>query len=248
MTDEFRGFNFGKEHGLPDDDVRDILQTRDGSLWILTQQGLARFDGAGFTVFDRANNPEFQSDDPRVLAEDNQGNLWVGGKNLLLRMSGNSLQRVTVAGSEKIGQAYKICADPTGLVWIGGDSTVARVTDEGVTIFGPESGLRTGGHVKALEVDQAGKLFVGTFNGLFCFDAKRQRFERADPQPYSEDRPIAALALHAARRGNLWGMFDRLQDSKSFYLQRPWVQMHREDAWVTSANRGTTNFPIGYGL
>jgi ligand-binding sensor domain-containing protein/signal transduction histidine kinase len=248
MSDEFTGFNFGKQHGLPDDDVRDILQTRDGSLWILTQQGLARFDGTGFTVFDRANSPEFQSDDPRVLAEDSQGDLWIGGKNLLLRMSGNSLQRVTIAGSDKIGQAYRICADPGGLVWIGGESTVARVTEKGVTIFGPESGLYTGGHVQALQVDHAGKLFAGTFNGLFCFDGQRQRFERADPQPHSEDEPIAALALHAVPRGDLWGMFDRLNNSRTFYLQQPWVQMRRDEAWVTPANGGATNFAIGYGL
>jgi len=32
MSDEFVAFGYGREHGLPDDEVRDILQTHDGYL------------------------------------------------------------------------------------------------------------------------------------------------------------------------------------------------------------------------
>src|SRR5690242_20169442 len=66
------------EHGLPDDRVKAILQTRDGYLWVATQRGLARFDGLRFTVFDHANTPELVNDDCISLAEDSEGNLWIG--------------------------------------------------------------------------------------------------------------------------------------------------------------------------
>lgn len=39
-------------HGLPQNLVTDLVQTRDGYLWIGTGNGLARFDGVAFTVFD----------------------------------------------------------------------------------------------------------------------------------------------------------------------------------------------------
>ncbi|MCL4787212.1 MAG: hypothetical protein KJ070_10520 [Verrucomicrobia bacterium] len=248
MTDEFTGFNFGKEHGLPDDDVRDILQTRDGFLWILTQQGLARFDGTGFTVFDRANNPEFQSDDPRALAEDKQGTLWVGGKNLLLRMSHNSLQRVELAGSEKTVHAFQLCAAPDGGMWVGGDSTVALVEDGSVRIFGPESGLETGGMVRALQVDPAGTLYVGTFNGFFRLDAARQQFEHSAVTSHSPGKEIAALALHASRSHQFLGMFAEWHDPKYFHGFRGWVALQRGDAWESPVRVGETNFPFSYGL
>ena len=90
MNDEFFAVGYGKEQGLPDLQVRDILQTRDGFLWILTQGGLARFDGTAFRVFNHANTPELNSDNAYALAEDIRGNLWVGGIRLLLRMSGNT--------------------------------------------------------------------------------------------------------------------------------------------------------------
>src|ERR1039458_7955266 len=44
--------------GLPHNSIRAIAQTRDGYLWVITSDGLARFDGVGFTVFTAAHTPE----------------------------------------------------------------------------------------------------------------------------------------------------------------------------------------------
>ncbi len=43
------------EDGLPQNSINDIVQTRDGYLWLATFGGLIRFDGITFKVFDRAN-------------------------------------------------------------------------------------------------------------------------------------------------------------------------------------------------
>ena len=40
-----------QEHGLPQDTIRAIVQTTDGYLWLGTDEGLARFDGYDFVVF-----------------------------------------------------------------------------------------------------------------------------------------------------------------------------------------------------
>src|SRR5262249_7190263 len=45
------------EHGLPKNSVQAITQTSDGYLWLGTQEGLVRFDGIQFTVFDSTNSP-----------------------------------------------------------------------------------------------------------------------------------------------------------------------------------------------
>jgi hypothetical protein len=44
-------------NGLPQDSVRAIAQTADGYLWFATTDGLARFDGVNFTVFNDSNTP-----------------------------------------------------------------------------------------------------------------------------------------------------------------------------------------------
>src|SRR5690349_3334329 len=58
--------------GLPRNYVKAILQTRDGYLWIGTQAGLVRFDGARFTIYTSTNTPALVSQNIRVLVEDRQ--------------------------------------------------------------------------------------------------------------------------------------------------------------------------------
>src|SRR5262245_33486767 len=47
--------------GLPEDEINSLLQTREGYVWIATNAGLARFDGARFRVFTPENTPEMRS-------------------------------------------------------------------------------------------------------------------------------------------------------------------------------------------
>jgi ligand-binding sensor domain-containing protein len=42
--------------GLPPG-VESIAQTQDGYMWFATQDGVARFDGAQFRIFDKNNTP-----------------------------------------------------------------------------------------------------------------------------------------------------------------------------------------------
>jgi hypothetical protein len=44
-----------QERGLPQDTIRAITQTKDGYLWLGTDEGLARFDGYEFVVFNKTN-------------------------------------------------------------------------------------------------------------------------------------------------------------------------------------------------
>src|SRR5947208_16772099 len=66
------------EQGLPQNSVQAVLQTRDGYLWFGTQEGLVRFDGVRFEIFDRSNTKALGHNDVAALLEDRLGTLWVG--------------------------------------------------------------------------------------------------------------------------------------------------------------------------
>src|ERR1700733_3774792 len=70
--------SWGNEEGLPQSSVISVIQTRDGYLWLGTLNGLVRFDGIHFTVFDGNNTPGLGSDRIVYLFEDSRTNLWVG--------------------------------------------------------------------------------------------------------------------------------------------------------------------------
>jgi ligand-binding sensor domain-containing protein len=73
---QYRFDHWTADNGLPQNSVRDIVQTRDGYLWLATLDGLVRFDGVRFTVFNKSNSPGIISNRFLQLYEDGQGDLW----------------------------------------------------------------------------------------------------------------------------------------------------------------------------
>lgn len=69
------------DDGLPQNSINAIANTQDEFLWLGTQEGLVRFDGLEFKVFNRSNQDAFSSDDIRVLTLDPRGVLWIGTRD-----------------------------------------------------------------------------------------------------------------------------------------------------------------------
>jgi signal transduction histidine kinase/ligand-binding sensor domain-containing protein/CheY-like chemotaxis protein/protocatechuate 3,4-dioxygenase beta subunit len=63
-------------HGLPSSDLRDLLFTPDGALWIASANGLCRFDGRQFIVFQQQHG--LISNGITCLAAGPDGQLWLG--------------------------------------------------------------------------------------------------------------------------------------------------------------------------
>ena len=62
--------------GLPNSIIADIAQSKDGSIWFATKQGISRFDGFRFTNYDTANSNLSGNEINALLVEEN--GLWVG--------------------------------------------------------------------------------------------------------------------------------------------------------------------------
>ncbi len=77
-TAQYRIDHWTADDGLPQNSVYEIVQTRDGYLWLATVDGLARFDGARFTIFNKSNSPGIVNNRFISLFEAANGNLWAG--------------------------------------------------------------------------------------------------------------------------------------------------------------------------
>ncbi len=85
--------SFAIDAGLPSDVAQNVLQTRDGYLWIGTEGGLLRFDGARFLTYRVATTPELGHNLIRALYEDDQGTLWIGTQAGLSYYKDGRIQR-----------------------------------------------------------------------------------------------------------------------------------------------------------
>lgn len=113
---------WGKEEGLPQESVKKVLQTRDGYIWVGTQEGLARFDGVHFTIFNTQNSPGLESDNIHDLAQDGEGNLWIFANSGLSRYRDGVIRNFTPRG-EKSG-------DRVSKIWIGRDRRLYVASDD----------------------------------------------------------------------------------------------------------------------
>jgi PAS domain S-box-containing protein len=85
------------EDGLHSNKIRAVIQTRDGYLWLATAQGLARFDGSQFTIFNGTTHPELGGGGFFAALEAPDGALWFGGDHGLFRWQNGRFDRFTTA-------------------------------------------------------------------------------------------------------------------------------------------------------
>ena len=81
---------WGIDEGIPENSIVGLVQTSDGYLWFGTRDGLVRFDGARFTVFNRLNTPALRSNVILTIHKASDGVLWIGTDNGLVRYDGGS--------------------------------------------------------------------------------------------------------------------------------------------------------------
>lgn len=169
-------------HGLPQNAVQAICQSRDGYLWLGTQEGLARFDGLEFTVYDRRNTPLMTNSTVQAILEDREGSIWVGTEGGgVLRLRGDDWTGFTAMAGLPNDIVYALLQDREGAIWAGTYSGAGRFKDGRWARFGTAEGL-TDGRINALFEDRAGTLWVATDGGgLFTFGEGRFRAHPANP-------------------------------------------------------------------
>jgi signal transduction histidine kinase/ligand-binding sensor domain-containing protein len=109
--------------GLPQNSVRAILQSSDGYLWVATQDGLARFDGVRFTVFNKGNTPGIPANRVMALHEDRESNLWIGlDDGNLVRFHGNVFTPLDMRDGLPNGSIQSIGGLDDGGIWIAANN------------------------------------------------------------------------------------------------------------------------------
>ena len=164
------------QDGLPQNSIHAILQTREGYLWFGTYEGLVRFNGVSFVVYDTRNTAALKSNSAWALLEDRLGTLWVGTLGGgVVRSRGGVFTRYGVREGLPSEYASALCEDAGGTLWAGTDQGLARF--DGTTFRAvalPGSPERPS--IRSLLADPAGGLWIGTASeGLLRWDGKAVR-------------------------------------------------------------------------
>lgn len=200
---EFVHDRWSVDSGLPQTTIAsDIVQTPDGYLWFGTHEGLARFNGHQFRVFNTDNAPALGSNGILQLAVARNGDLLIG-----LRDGGlaryHAGQITAVAMPDVQAGVLAIVEEPDGTLWIGtrGAGLLRLPADgsEPAWLHGPAA--LPDDVVVALMPSPDGFLWVGTRQGL-----ARLHWEDGQARISAEPGlPVLSVAdLMRARDGRLW--------------------------------------------
>jgi len=186
--------------GLPQNSALAIEQTPDGYLWVGTQEGLARFDGVRFVVYDRRQVPELHSSLINALDTDAAGRLWIGtsaGPTLLE----NGRFREIGAGDHLATVAiHAVLASRDGEVWFGSEDGLYYFDGTSAHSVSLGQGLDAVA-IRTLHEDRNGVLWVSTRNdGLF-----RLRAHVAEKVIPGNAAPLPLItAIHEDADGTMW--------------------------------------------
>lgn len=207
-----------QEHGLPQDTIRAIAQTADGYLWIGTDEGLARFDGYEFTVFNKSNG-DLPANSITALAAGPDGSLWIGTSSGLTQYRNRQFHTYTTKAGLPNDAITSLYTDRGGTLWIVAGIHLSRFQDGSFTNYtpGPDFPVTS---VRVIREDANHDLWVAGFSGIVKMTGGKF-VTMIDSAQLNGD---IITGMVTDRQGNLW-----ISGSRGVLVRSPTGQIRRYD-------------------
>lgn len=217
------------DDGLSQNAVYSILKDSQGFMWFGTKDGLNRYDGRKFVIYQHDPFDSTTISDAYVtkLLEDSRGDIWTGS------LSGdiNVFHRETEifckipmeneeGKKETTNEITDIVEEPDGAIWVAtkGDGLFKiLLDDDNGCNYNYRRFLHDPADDRSLNSNRVGNLFfdedqtfwIGTEEGLNQFDESsesfiRTLFETKHPEAPAGSGKYKVTAMHVSRAGDFW--------------------------------------------
>ncbi|MBL7968753.1 MAG: response regulator [Prolixibacteraceae bacterium] len=264
--------------------VKSILTDRNGNIWVGTDGGGLNVKWKGrneFVVFKPANKGTTLNDKAIIcLYEDSRGWIWIGTylEGLYCyRGEGKEFTNYKMPGSEKENwnnYIFDVIEDARGNLWIGtnggglfylnvGDGTIKDSTYP--LVAGKNQTIKP--FINTLHFDVDSTLWIGTYNGMFCWNQKKDTFRSYLMESGDIASDIAFSVVSDSKHRVWFGTLDGLYcyDQERNKLERYTTEDglcnnaimsieidHRDNLWISTSdgiskmNSETRNFQNYY--
>lgn len=155
--------------------INDLTTAPDGTLWVASNNGIARWNGHAFDVMNTTNR-RFVHDEVNALLADGDHTLWVataGGGVVCCSLSDNGTIARTEAFTTRQGLAnnnvLSMVMDRSGALWVGTEDGLSRIGREQSIVTSYRFGETPQGNVMSARcalLHSDGRLLFGTADGL----------------------------------------------------------------------------------
>ena len=164
LTMHGRQIHYTARNGLTNDFVRTFLESRDGSIWIGSDEGIARWHNGVLTDYRMEDGLCYFS--VRTLLEDSRGDLWIGTDRGVSHWRQGSFIHDEITEKLAREKVWTIHEDRDGGLWFGTrGSGLFRWRDGKLTSFTTAQGLASNSIFKILE-DAQGTFWMSSPEGI----------------------------------------------------------------------------------
>jgi PAS domain S-box-containing protein len=124
--------------GLTETKINCLLPVGEQELWVGTDHGLFRWNGAAFR---RAElGPSLRDQPVLTILRDRDSNIWVGTTRGLLRINTNGTPFAEEEGMQRAGAVNALFEDREGNLWVGGAMGLERIRDSAFITYSTDKG------------------------------------------------------------------------------------------------------------
>ena len=210
-------------HG-PKTSVRTIKQDRKGNMWLVTMEGVIRYDGKFFTNLKSKVGSHHIWD----VLEDRRGNIWFATIDSgVYNYNGKSVQHYTTGEGLASNSVFEIYEDKAGIIWFGTGGGASRydgksfrnfkmntpppvIQTDSIHVSGYQKQLQhpelywmvneTNNRVHTIIEDKTGKFWFGTWGYASVYNGKTfTTITDKDGKPFTKVRSIIE-----DKKGNIW--------------------------------------------
>ncbi len=214
FASNFQFQRLGSSSGIPSLQINKIIQQENGFIWMASDSGVSRFDGARYRHYshnpdsDRSLSNNFVTD----IVEDANSDIWFATESGLnrLKKDGSIQQYFHHPDNEKSlysDWVLDLFLDDNSQLWIG--------TGGGLNLYIPESDDfqriplliedkqdNSAAAIYSIQDDLQGRLFIGTDFGLALLDKDRKRISTFDDkQPFLSSY---VTTIYRDQLGKVW--------------------------------------------
>jgi ligand-binding sensor domain-containing protein/signal transduction histidine kinase len=164
---EYQKDNWQVEAGLPSNNIRMIVQQKDGRLLLATAGGLCTFDGRLFESAEGAAAQALGNEPANAVLIDHHGGVWVGtdGRGVL-RQTDGQVTNISRAGGRPHERVRMLFEDAEGALWIATQNGVERYAEGRLRTLDAQ-GMIAGDLTMPFADDGKGGVLMVTSLGLF---------------------------------------------------------------------------------
>lgn len=189
------------DNGFPVNGAVDILQSSEGYIWIGTYDGLVRFDGIKFKLFNKYSGDGFNCSSARILYEDKDNKLWIGTNESGISILDNGSFTTLSTSNGLPGNSIRcITGDGKGNIWVGTSHGMAEIIGDNIINSWSIDELNSFSVIDIL-VDSDGFVWAISQEGNIYVNKGSQFAKFQSPDIFQGDR---VQKIFQDSRGNIW--------------------------------------------